>query len=86
MIEKLRKEIDNTDNNIIQLLSKRKGIVKKIADIKRQENKPVIDKEREQEIINRLKKLSKEKDLDEKFIESVYQIIINNSRNEQENN
>ena len=84
MIEKLRKEIDRIDNNIIELLSKRKNIVKKIAGIKRQENTPVIDKGREQEIINRLKKLSKENGLDENFIGSVYRIIINNSRNEQE--
>ena len=84
MIEKLRKEIDRIDNNIITLLSKRKGIVKKIADIKRQKNKPVIDKEREQEIIHRLKKLSKEKGLDENYIGSVYKIIISNSINEQE--
>ncbi len=84
MINKLRKEIDRIDNNIIELLSKRKGIVKKIADIKRQENKSIIDKEREQEIIHRLKKLSKEKGLDENFIGSVYGIIIDNSRNEQE--
>ena len=84
MIEKLRKEIDSIDNSIIELLSKRKSIVKKIAGIKKQENKPVIDKEREQEIIHRLKKLSKENGLDENFIESIYEIIINNSRNEQE--
>lgn len=84
MIDKLRKEIDRIDNSIIELLSKRKSIVKKIAGIKKQENKPVIDKEREQEIIHRLKKLSKEKGLDEDFIGSVYEIIINNSRNEQE--
>lgn len=83
MIDKLRKEIDNIDNSIIELLSKRKGIVKKIAGIKRQENKSIIDKEREQEIIHRLKKLSKKNGMDENFIESVYKIIINNSRNEQ---
>ena len=83
MIDKLRKEIDSIDNNIIELLSKRKGIVKKIADIKRQENKSIIDKGREQEIIHRLKKLSKENGLDENFIGSVYEIIISNSRNEQ---
>ena len=84
MIERLRKEIDSIDNSIIQLLSKRKGIVKKIAGIKKQENKSIIDKEREQEIIHRLKKLAEEKGLDENFIESIYEIIINNSRNEQE--
>lgn len=84
MIEKLRKEIDGIDNSIIELLSKRNGTVKKIADIKRQENKSIIDGEREQEIIHRLKKLSKGKGLDENFIGSVYEIIIRNSRNEQE--
>ena len=84
MINKLREEIDRIDNSIIELLSKRKGIVKKIAGIKKQENNPVIDKEREQETIHRLKKLSKENGLDENFIESIYEIIINNSRNEQE--
>lgn len=84
MIDKLRKEIDMIDDSIIELLSKRRGIVKKIAGIKRQENKLIIDKEREQEIASRLKKTAKEKGLDENFIESVYKIIINNSRNEQE--
>ena len=84
MIEKLRKEIDSIDDSIIGLLSKRKGIVKKIAGIKKQENKSIIDKEREQEITNRLKRMAKEKGLDENFVWSVYRIIINNSRNEQE--
>jgi len=84
MIERLRKEIDSIDNSIIQLLSKRKGIVKKISEIKKQKNKPIIDEGREQEIIDRIKKIAKEKGLDENFIGSVYNIIINNSRNEQE--
>jgi len=84
MIEKLRKEIDSIDDSIIQLLSKRKGIVKKISEIKKQKNKPIIDEGREQEIIGRIKKIAKENGLDEKFIESVYEMIINNSRNEQE--
>jgi len=84
MIEKLRKEIDSIDDSIIQLLSKRKGIVKKISEIKKQKNKPIIDEGREQEIIGRIKKIAKENGLDENFIESVYEMIINNSRNEQE--
>lgn len=83
MINKFRKEIDNIDNNIIELLSKRKNIVKKISGIKKQKNRPIIDEDREREIIHRLKKMSKEKGLDEDFIGSVYEIVINNSRNEQ---
>ncbi len=83
-IEELRKNIDSTDHKIIELLVKRKDLIKKISEIKKGLNKPVIDKEREQEIIHRLKKLSKEKGMDEDFIGSVYEMIINNSRNEQE--
>lgn len=84
MIEKLRNEIDSIDNSIIELLSKRKNIVKKISEIKKQKNKPIIDEGREQEIIGRIKKIAKEKGLDENFIGSIYKVIINNSRNEQE--
>jgi len=83
-LEELRKDVDNIDNKMIGLLSKRKSTVKKISEIKKQKNTPIIDEGREQEIISRIKKLAKEKGLDENFIGSVYEIIINNSRNEQE--
>jgi len=83
-IEELRKEIDNIDDNIIKSLSKRKDIIKKIASIKKELDKPVIDEDREQQIIERLKEKAKEKGLDENFINSIYEIILENSRNEQE--
>ncbi len=85
-LEELRKEIDSIDNKIIGLLGKRKDLIKKVSAIKKELNKPVIDKNREQQIIERIRKLSSEKGLDEDFVASLYDIIIKNSRNEQENN
>ena len=82
-IEEARKDIDKMDDNIIELLAKRKNLIKEIASIKKELNKPIIDEDREQEIIERLKKISKEKDLDENFISSIYEIILNNSKEEQ---
>lgn len=84
-LEESRKEIDNIDDEIISLLSKRKGVSKKIAEIKKELNKPIFDKDREQQILERLKDKSKEKDLDENFIISLYNIILKNSRDEQKN-
>jgi chorismate mutase len=84
-LEELRKEIDNIDDEIISLLSKRKGMSKKIAEIKKELNKPIFDKDREQQIIGRLKEKSKEKGLDENFIISLYGLILKNSRDEQKN-
>lgn len=84
-IEEARKEIDKIDDDMIELLAKRKDLIKKIALIKKGLNKSVIDEEREQEIMERLKKISKEKGLDENFISSIYEIIVKNSRDEQDN-
>ena len=84
MIEKLRKEIDGIDDKIIELLQKRKYLFKEVASIKKDQDKPIIDEEREKEIIDRLKEKAKESGLDEKFITSLYDLILENSRNEQE--
>jgi len=69
----------------IELLSKRKSAARKIAAIKKKLDKPIVDNHREKQIINRLKKTAKEKNLDENIIISLYKIIINNSRDEQKN-
>ena len=82
-LEELRKEINKIDDEIISLLSKRKGLSKKIAQIKKELSKPILDKGREQQIIEKLKEKSKEKGLDENFIIEVYNIILKNSRDEQ---
>lgn len=84
-LEDARKEIDSIDNEIISLLSKRKGLSKKIAQIKKELNKPILDKGREHRIIEKLKASSKEKGLDEDFIAGLYNIILKNSRDEQKN-
>ena len=84
-LEQLRKQIDKIDNRIIDSLGKRKDLVKEIAVIKKELNKLVTDKSREKQIIARIKKISSKKGLDEKFVTSLYEIILKNSRNEQEN-
>lgn len=83
-LKELRKDIDSTDDKIIELLAKRKDLIKKISEIKKELNKPVIDEEREQQVTERIKEKAKESGLDEKFVASLYDIILENSRNEQE--
>jgi|TARA_Y100000310_G_scaffold345431_1_gene464891 chorismate mutase len=85
-LEELRKEIDKIDNEIISLLSKRKDLIKGVAEIKKELSKPILDEKREKEIIGRLKTKAKEKGLDENFIISLYDIILKNSRYEQKIN
>jgi chorismate mutase len=83
-IEELRNEIDRIDDEIINLLGKRKDLVAEIAKIKKESDNPVYDKDREQKIIGKLKKMAKEKGLDENFVSSLYAIILKDSKENQE--
>jgi chorismate mutase/prephenate dehydratase len=58
-ISDLRKEIDTIDDNILQLLNQRMELVKNIGVLKHTNGSPIYRPEREKEILDRLKKLSK---------------------------
>jgi len=57
-VEKLRKEIDKIDDEILALLNKRSDIVLSIAHIKRNENAKFYSPERERQILERLTSLN----------------------------
>ena len=50
-IENLRKQIDEIDELIINLLAKRMDVVKKIGQLKKQHNIPPLDQTRWQKLI-----------------------------------
>lgn len=75
----LRTQIDAIDDALISLIKKRLRAVEAIAEIKKHENKPIKDEKREKEIMTRLKKLAKELKIDQKVIEDIYKILINES-------
>lgn len=50
-IEELRKEIETIDMEMITLFEKRMSVSSKIAAYKRENNMPVLDKEREKALI-----------------------------------
>ena len=85
-IDELRKLIDRVDEEIIALLAERKMIAKEIGRVKKNMKIPVADAKRENEILENLRKKAGDSGLDEKFIVSIYDAILKNSRDEQKNN
>ena len=79
-IESLRNQIDKIDNQLVGLLTKRFGLVKIIGQIKLENKIPVIDNNREQEIIDRL---FRESGLDKKFVTQLFTLIFKESRKQQ---
>ena len=78
MIEKLREQIDNLDNEIIRLLDARFDCSKAIGEEKKKIAKQVLDTSREQAILDKVAKLSQEDHVE--YIQEVYKKIMEQSR------
>ncbi|KKQ67367.1 MAG: T-protein [Candidatus Daviesbacteria bacterium GW2011_GWA2_38_24] len=71
-LTKLRKEIDQVDARLLELISKRVSVVKKIGEYKKQVGKPIRDPQREQERIDTLAKQGQKLGLGRKSIEKIW--------------
>ena len=78
-INKIRSQIDHIDDKIISLILERLQKAQKIGEIKKTLKLPVYDKEREDIIINRLLKKTRNK-LNANQIKQILKPIINISK------
>ncbi|CAI2556497.1 hypothetical protein AKUH4B101A_01400 [Apilactobacillus kunkeei] len=50
-MQEIRKQITDIDNEIIKLLEQRFELCKRVGEIKRANNLPILDEKREQEVL-----------------------------------
>ncbi len=55
-LDELRVKIDEIDNRLLELFNERMELVHKVGELKNTTNSPIYRPEREQSILNRLKK------------------------------
>ena len=82
----LRKDIDQIDRQIIELLAQRRDIVKKIAHFKIEKRLPVFQKSREEEQKTQYEALAQHFQLSVQFILELFTAIRENSRKIQNEN
>jgi len=79
-LKALRGEIDRVDCSIISLLKERLRLIRDVARLKKAARKPVVDREREQEVISRSKTVCGITGACPVFVENVFSTIIRESR------
>jgi len=82
-IEKLRKQIDLIDKNILILIAERQKLAKEIGKEKIKNRIKIFDKKRELEALIDRKKLAKKLKLDINIIEKLYKLLFKISKIEQ---
>ncbi|RIY34132.1 hypothetical protein CKF54_01470 [Psittacicella hinzii] len=85
-LELIREDINNIDQQLIDLLSKRRDLSAEVAQYKIKECKPIKDFKREHELITSLvnKAANAKLNLNSELLNSVYKSIINDSCNYQQ--
>ena len=71
-----RETIDRLNNEIIKLLDERVQAALKIGEIKRKHGKPVVDKTREQVILDVIRKKAELRNMDPDGLERIFKEII----------
>ena len=81
-ISELRKQINQIDREIVELYGKRMETAREIGRYKREHNLPVLDSERERELLNRVAEQAGEEN--ERGIRALYHLLMDHSRMRQE--
>lgn len=71
-----RKSIDNLDAALVHLLAERFKITRRVGLLKATQGLPPADPKREEQQIQRLRRLAMESDLDPEFAEKFLQFIV----------
>lgn len=83
-LQGLREALENVDRQVLTLLSQRMTMVEKVAEAKIQTAYPFRDHGREELVLQRVRHLAVELDLDPHRVESLYQLIMEMSISHQQ--
>ncbi|MFN1834287.1 prephenate dehydratase [Balneola sp. MJW-20] len=78
-LKEFRERLDHTDRAIIKALADRQQIVKQISELKRDHSGRIRDLQREESVLNKIRNIAKELNLDPSYAEDLYREIITNS-------
>lgn len=76
-IQKLRKRIDEIDEQILRLLGERSEICRSIGLLKKENSIPITDAVRENEVYAKVKEKASDFGLDSVQVEAIYRQIVN---------
>jgi len=77
LLTKLRKDLDDIDDQLLELLSKRFKLISMIGKHKKENNISMMQNHRVEFVINKAKKAAENNNLNPKFFKKIYQTIIN---------
>ena len=79
-LSKLRRQIDRIDQVIVTALGERMELMQPITKVKKEQNVPVFAEKRDREVLSHATEFAKQYHLDQRFVQSVYKLIFEESK------
>lgn len=79
-MDELREEIDWVDNEILSLLAKRKDIIIRVGEYKRENGLEIYNPDREKVLLDKLSKKATELGMSEDYVRKIYSVILERSK------
>lgn len=76
MIDNIRLKIDEVDDKLLELIIQRLDLVKQIGEIKKQNSLPVKNKQREQQLLDRLTKQAAQENIEPDIVKKIWKVLI----------
>ena len=83
-LEELRKKIDAADTRIVKLIAERIRIAEEIGKEKKKQGKQIVDKGREREVLENIKSIAQDENINQEDIASIYRQIVTACKGRQE--
>jgi chorismate mutase len=83
LLENSRKQIDEIDNDLIDLIYRRTSLAKDVVFAKQYLGMEIYDKNREKSIHDKVNKLASDKNIDEEILSQIMNMLTILSKNEQ---
>lgn len=81
----IRKELDMYDNIIKNMITLRMSLIPIVAQIKLENNLPLVQSKRENEIYHRIETFAEENGVDKELLKNIYHLMISNAIKIEEN-
>lgn len=78
-LDSVRKELNKYDNIIKNMINLRMALIPIVADVKKKNELPLVQKGRETEIYKKIEDFGKENGVSEDLLKEIYKLIISNA-------
>ena len=79
-LDKIREEIDKCDSDLINIISKRYDLVLQVIQYKIDKGMEIYQPQREKEVIEKLRNLANQKNINSDLIENIIKLIMEESK------